>query len=267
LSIQRDSLNNLREQIASGFLIAEHREEGGVHHFILPALEYNAYTISIPDGAEVRKYIASDEFARAKMVPIKIGVALLDLVGFSANADEVQLKMIVRYQCEVRKAIGKFSVTRMLSIGDGTIFIFEDNAISSMPECMMAIDHAIAGFNLDSKWDGVPEIIHRMGAHVGMGYCFRDINRDQNYIGTGVNMAQRISTLVPDMDDQSICFELRSPIYVSIDAKAEYENRGLPAGIRFFDAGVQPVKHGIRVHVYALCRETKESIKIRLPKS
>jgi len=66
LSIQRDSLNNLREQIASGFLIAEHREEGGVHHFILPALEYNAYTISIPDGAEVRKYIAPGRVFRQR---------------------------------------------------------------------------------------------------------------------------------------------------------------------------------------------------------
>ena len=131
-----------------------------------------------------------------------------------------------------------------------------------MPECMLAIDHAIAGFNLDFKWDGVPEILHRMGAHVGMGYCFRDINGDQNYVGTGINMAQRVSTLVPNLDDPQIPLELKSPIYVSGEAKGEFESRGLPPDIGLYDAGMQTVKHGATIHAYAMHRVTVESVEI-----
>lgn len=258
MGVKERQLEELRRQLASGFLIAEHREDNGVHHFVLPALEYSAYTISVPDGPEVRNFLASDEFTRAVMRPVRIGVALLDLVGFSANADETQLKLIVRYQCEVRKAIADFKIARLLSIGDGTIFIFADGDIGSMPECLLAIDHAIGGFNLDFKWDGVPEIVHRIGAHVGMGYCFRDINGDQNYVGTGINMAQRVSTLVPDPDDESVPFDLKSPIYVSEQAKAEFESRGLSTGIVFHDAGTRSVKHGVSVHAYAVGRITME---------
>lgn len=251
MSVATDRMDALRSKIEDGFLIQGHFEKDGVHHFVLPALEYDNYLISVPDCQEVRTFLASGAFQRAQMRPVKLGVALLDLVGFSGNPDEVQLKLIVRYQCEARKAASGFSVSKMISIGDGTIFVFEGDAIHQMPDFLIVLDHAIAGFNLDWKWDGVPEIERRVGVHVGSGYCFRDINGEINYVGTGVNLAQRVSTCVPDPGAHAP-FDLNSPVYVSEAAKQEFESHPLPSGVRFNDAGIRDCKHGLRIRVFAM---------------
>lgn len=182
-------------------------------------------------------------------------MALLDLVGFSKNTDEIQLKLIVRYQCEVRKALRDFEVARTLSIGDGTIFIFEGDQILRMPDCILAIDHAIGGFNLDNRGNGVPEISHRIGVHVGSAYYFLDYNQTPNYIGSGVNIAQRVSTCVPT--ERTPDFHANSTIYVSDDAKNEFERNGVPDYIDFYDVGPQKVKHDEYVHAYAMWRTTR----------
>jgi hypothetical protein len=256
MSVATEALRGLRDQIAAGFLVQDYRVEGGIHHFVLPALEYDHYNISVPDCTEVRSFVASDQFAKARMQPIKLGVALLDLVGFSANPEDVQLRLIVRYQCQVRRAVSGFAISKMISIGDGTIFVFEEAAIGQMPEFLIALDHAIGSFNLDWKWDGVPEIVHRIGVHVGSGYRFLDINGDTNYVGPGVNLAQRVSTCVPD-SGEAVDFKLDSPIYVSEAAKREFELGALPEGVQFNDAGIRDVKHGVRIHVHAMVRVTR----------
>jgi len=256
MGVAQDQLQQLVDQVNAGFLIQGYRKEGGVHHFVLPALEYDSYTISVPDSPDVRSFVASDQFSRARMQPIKLGVALLDLVGFSANPEDVQFKLIVRYQCQVRRAVSRFAISKMISIGDGTIFVFEADSIKQMPEFLIALDHAISSFNLDWKWDGVPEIVHRIGVHVGTGYRFIDINGDTNYVGPGVNLAQRVSTCVPDSAG-GVDFDLNSPIYVSEAAKQEFELSALPDGVQFNDAGVRDAKHGVRIHVFAMVRITR----------
>lgn len=261
MSVQTDMLKKLTNQLDDGFLIAQHWAEEGAHHFVLPALEYSNYVISVPEGPELTAFMASQEFQRAQMRGMKVGVALLDLVGFSANADDTQLKMIVRYQCEIRKAIAQYPVARTLSIGDGTIFVFEEAALPQMASCLLAIDHAIGGFNLDFKGDGVPKICHRIGVHVGNAYCFKDINKDLNYIGTGINMAQRVASCIPD-SGSGVAFKLDSTIYVSEEARTEMLKHVLPDGVIFNDAGIKEAKHGVKLHVHAMFRVTVEKVVV-----
>lgn len=71
MGVEHDQLELLREQIRHGFLIGEYDFGENVHHFVLPALEYDCYMISIPDGPEVRAFLDSSEYHNATMVPGK----------------------------------------------------------------------------------------------------------------------------------------------------------------------------------------------------
>lgn len=95
VTARTEQLDRLEEQLNAGFLVSQYWEKDGVYHFALPALEYSNYIISIPDSPAVRRFVESPSFQRALMHPLNVGVVLLDLVGFSTNPDDTQLKMIV----------------------------------------------------------------------------------------------------------------------------------------------------------------------------
>jgi class 3 adenylate cyclase len=255
MAVADQQLAELRKQIVAGFLISQHTFQSGVHTFTLPALEYGVYQIGVPDGPAVQTFLQSREYHDARMQPFTVGVVLLDLIGFSSQPDETQLMMIVRYQVEVRKVIADFPIRKKISIGDGTIFVFDQSGIGNLPQYMYEIDHALAGFNLDFMGDDVPEIRWRMGVHVGDAYMMRDINGDENYIGTGINLAQRVSACVPD-PGADVAPEASSTIYVSEQAYQAIQAAGIPAGFHFFDAGQKTVKKTILNHVYAMTKVT-----------
>ncbi len=252
MSKAEEQIREMRSQLHEGHKVYEYWKDGSMHHFVFPALEYDDYIISVPDGPEVRKFLSSPEYQDNQMKAVVVGVALLDIVSFSSLPDETQLKLIVRYQQKVREGVNGYSVARMLPIGDGTIFVFEGNQISSMIECLYSVTHAIDGYNLDWSGDDVPEIAYRIGIHVGHAFRAKDINRDHNYVGTGMNMAQRVSTCVPDRNASGLPFFLNSPIYASEEARIELEKRGMPERIAFTDAGHHEVKHGVYIHVHAV---------------
>lgn len=262
MRIEEERTQELKDQIAHGFKISNHSFSDGVHKFIIPALEYDNYEIAIPDGPFVQEFIESDEFVQAQMTAQTFGVALLDIVGFSRNPDEVQLKMIVRFQCEVRKVLKDRRIRSTISIGDGTIFIFEEDEIPNMPQCLYEIDHALAGFNLDFRADGVPEINRRIGVHVGSAYIFKDINGVTNYIGSAINLAQRVSTCVPVPGDRPVQFFANSTVYVSEDAYNAFRAGGCESEFHFEDAGEHKIKHGDTIRVYAMNKVTVETLEI-----
>ncbi|GAJ00466.1 unnamed protein product, partial [marine sediment metagenome] len=237
MSVGQKQINDLKEQISSGFLVSQYTVSDGMHRFILPALEYDKYEIAVPDGPAIREFVNSEEFKKAQMKPHKFGVALLDIVGFSKNPDDIQLKMIVRYQCLVRGVLKDTPVKRIISIGDGSIFVFAEADIPNMPKYLYSVDHALAGFNLDFGADNMPKIEWRIGVHVGRAYVFRDINGQTNYIGTAVNLAQRVSTCVPDSWNNNMDFRAKSTIYVSEEAYNEFVSNGLNEEFDFLDTG------------------------------
>ena len=257
MSVASRQLEELRSQIRAGFLVDEHREEGGVHYFHFPALEHT-YSLGVPASPALQEFMASQEYQDAVMVPVTVGVALLDIVGFSNQPDDVQFKMIMRYQSLIRAAIKGKAIRKLISIGDGTIFVFEEASIPAMPQTLFDLDHELAGFNLDFGNDGVPEINRRIGVHVGTAYRIRDINGDENYIGTAMNLAQRVSTCVPTGEAaEKAAFELQSTIYVSDDAREAFAKAGLPLGFVLNDAGSRAIKHGQTIHVFAMQKHTK----------
>lgn len=259
MCIADKQLEELRSQVQGGFLIQSHKVEGGVHHFCFPSLEHN-YTLGVPESPALRTFLESPEFQDALLVPVTIGVAMLDIVGFSSQPDDVQFKMIVRYQCLVHAALKGKSIRKMISIGDGTIFIFDEDHIGNMPQWLYEIDHELAGYNLDFGNDGVPQIEGRIGLHVGEAYRIKDVNGEENYIGTAVNLAQRVSTCVPTgRDGEQAPFDLQSTIYVSAAAYKVFAQKGIPQGFVFNDAGVKTVKHGEKIHVYAMQKYTDDT--------
>lgn len=254
MELSKKLLKNLKNQLDAGFLISDWSFEKGIYYFTLPALEYENYSMGIPESPEVKSFVESKKFKDFLMKPRKVGVALLDLIGFSSNTDDIQLKMIVRYQCEIRKT--NIPCSKLISIGDGTIFIFEEPHIQDMPKYLFKIDHAIAGYNLDFGLDNVPNISHRIGVHVGKAYLFKDINGDKNYIGSGINMAQRVSTCVPDVINSDVALEANSTIYLSDEAYKEF-TKTTNNEITYYDQGEREVKHGIKIRVYSMQKITK----------
>ena len=235
----QDQLKALKRQFAQGFQFRTHQVVNGVHRFTLPALEFE-YVVEVPDCPEVREFVESAQFNAARLQQHRIAAALLDIVGFSRQPDEQQLLMLVRYQNLVRQALQGVPVRKMISIGDGTIFIFAEPDIVSVPEYLARIDHELAGFNLDIMGDS-PEITWRIGSHVGPAHLFRDINGEENYVGTGVNLAQRVSVCVPNPGDP-VPAELNSTIYVTDDAYHAFQEAGAPGDFVFTDAGPKEVK-------------------------
>jgi class 3 adenylate cyclase len=256
MSVATEALNRLRSQIQAGFLIRGPVIQNGIYSFTLPGLEAD-YTIGVPDSPELQEFLRSHEFENAIMRQVRIGAAVLDIVGFSQLSDEQQFLLIARYQTLVRAVIVGRPVRKLISIGDGTIFVFEEAEIPRMLEHLLAIDHELAGYNLDFGHDGLT-IERRIGVHVGLAYRVRDINGEENYIGTGMNLAQRVSTLVPIGEDYKAApFELKSTLYISQDAANAFRPGGLPYGVELGDAGTKEVKHGVYVHAYAVRRATQ----------
>lgn len=244
-------LAQLREQLSAGFLIGYYEFRNGKHCFGLPALEFNNYLICIPDCDEVKNFVESEDFNRYQMQPKKFGVIFLDLVGFSDYDDETQFKIIVRYQCEVKRIIGQMKIEKCISIGDGTIFIIEDKNIGLIPKYANDIYCSLQDYNAQFLKESGTRIRCRIGVHVGYAYVYYDINKQINYVGSGINIAQRVCSCVPSPDDNTIREEEKSPIYVSKAAYEQFVERGLSKKFEFKDLGERKIKRG-SLHVYAL---------------
>lgn len=256
MNFAKECIQNLKNQINNGFLISDWYKDGNKYIFIIPALEHSNYTIGVPDGKEVEDFFASEIFKKGLMKPVNVGIILIDLIGFSKNPDDTQLKMIVRYQCEVRKAIKEYDVSSLISIGDGTILVFEENNIKDLVNCLLEIKKKITEFNSNFNSNNIPEIDYRIGVHIGNAFRYKDINKEYNYVGTGINIAQRVSTCVPSSNEKNKSNKLNSHIYVSKEAKNELNKYPIPKSVSFFDAREREVKHKVKIHVYALHVDT-----------
>ncbi len=256
MGVSQSQLKELKNQVNAGFKISNYNFENGNHNFFLPSLERD-WEITVPDSEDIQNYIRSEEFEKSRLIPKKFCFALLDIVGFSKHNDETQFKLLVRYQCEIRRALKGIICEKLISIGDGTIFVFPESEIPRIPEYLFSIDHAISGYNLDFSRETGVEISIRIGVHVGNAYVFNDINEEKNYVGTGINLAQRVSTFVPTKLDRRRNFKANSPIYVSENAYQEFRKYCSDEEYSFWDAGDKEDKHGNKIRCYAFHKITK----------
>jgi class 3 adenylate cyclase len=161
--------------------------------FFFQSNEGVEYQIAVPDGHLVQTFLASQEFLQHQRIQKEKGIFLIDLVEFSTLSIDDQLNLLVRYQCELNKALSLFKVEHKISIGDGSIIVLATDEIPNLLKCIQAVTRQFDEYNLDFG-HGVNPIRFRMGINVGLCYDFRDINGDWNIVGPGVNDTQRVSS-------------------------------------------------------------------------
>jgi TolB-like protein/class 3 adenylate cyclase/Flp pilus assembly protein TadD len=181
---------------------------------------------------------SGDTIKTADLRPEIAHLLLLDLVGYSKLLVNEQveyldeLNRIVRETARFRMAEQRGRLVR-LPTGDGMILIFYENPEDPV-QCALEISQALRGS---------PHIQLRIGIHSGPINLIKDVNDRENAAGPGINMAQRV------MDCGDAGHILLSK-HVADDL-AQYRHWGP----YLVDLGECEVKHGMRIHVFNLCKE------------
>jgi hypothetical protein len=193
MSVAEWQLGQLRQQLAAGFTISDYWSRGDAVVFVLGGLEM-PWAVAVRHSPQLLHFMTSEEFLLAQRQECRVTAALLDIIRFSSPSTAFQYDLIVRYQCIIRQAMS--TRCHLIPIGDGTVFVWEGDNTGVMP-CLVNIYRAIEDYNNSFE----ETILWRMGVHVGAAFRFRDINGCINYVGEGLNLAQRVSATV---DDQAL---------------------------------------------------------------
>src|SRR5438309_2893067 len=163
---------------------------------------------------------------------------LLDVVGYSKLLvnDQIeslqQLNQIVRGTDCFRAAEAKDKLIR-LPTGDGMALLFFEN-LEQPVRCALEIAEALRSH---------PEIQVRMGIHSGPVNQIPDVNDRVNIAGAGINVAQRVL----DCGDAG---HILLSKHVADDL-SQYRH-WQPY---LHDLGECEVKHGVRLHLFNLCKD------------
>jgi len=164
---------------------------------------------------------------------------LLDIVGYSKLLVEEQVELvqelteIVRATECFRKAAGKGKLIRVPT-GDGMALAF-----FSSPE-----EPARCAFEISNVLQNRPRIQLRMGIHSGPVNRIRDVNEKTNIAGAGINVAQRV------LDCGDAGHILLSAHIAEDLAEVGHWKAYL------HDLGVCEVKHGLRLHLFNLYKDS-----------
>jgi class 3 adenylate cyclase len=165
-------------------------------------------------------------------------VLFVDIVGFSLNSIDRQtallslLQRIVKESAALVLAQSKDELI-MLPTGDGMALVFLRNAVLAA-KCALEIAASLRHY---------PEIILRMGVHIGPVCRHADIKEEVNVVGGGINTAQRI------MD----CGDAGHILVSHSVAEVLEQFTGWRECLQ--DLGVHRVKHRVRVHLYNVCKD------------
>ncbi len=165
-------------------------------------------------------------------------VLLMDVVGYSKLFVDDQIALlqklnrIVRDSKSFKTAEKNGSLTR-LPTGDGMALLFFDHPESPV-HCALEISQV-------ARTD--PQMQLRMGIHSGPIRQLLDVNDRLNVVGAGIDIAQRV---LDCGDDGHILVSRR----VAEDLRP---NRGWHACLQ--DLGVCEVKHGLKLHLFNLCKD------------
>src|SRR6266487_1482882 len=163
---------------------------------------------------------------------------LIDVAGYSklSNNEQIewlqQLNQIVRSTESFRSAEASGKLNRV-PMGDGMALLFF-NSPEQPVRCALEINRALQDH---------PRIRLRMGVHSGPVNRITDVNDKTNFAGPGINIAQRVL----DCGDAG---HILLSAHVAEDL-AQYRH-WQP---RLHDLGECEVKHGLRLHLFNLCKE------------
>ncbi len=174
----------------------------------------------------------------SKEIPIKepelrtAHILFMDIVGFSKLKSDQQVKTKADLNQIVKDSLHNERLLR-LDTGDGMALAFLDN-----PEAPLEVARKIAP---KVKEAGIPL---RMGMHTGNVYLVEDINQQENIVGGGINLAQRV------MNCGDAGHILASNVFAEAlsEVKEEYERL-------FHYLGRFEVKHGVEIKVYNVYEE------------
>src|SRR6266699_967010 len=174
-----------------------------------------------------------------KEIAFEIGhVLFIDIVGYSKllineQSEQIQkLRQIVRGTEQFRLAEAEGKLLR-LPTGDGGALVFRTS-----PEAPV-----LCALEISKELKNHPDLRVRMGIHSGPVNEITDLNEQANIAGAGINIAQRI------MDCGDAGHILLSK-HVADDL-AHYRH-WQPY---LHDLGEYEVKHGLRLHVFNLCKD------------
>jgi class 3 adenylate cyclase len=165
-------------------------------------------------------------------------VLFMDIVSYSLGSIDEQTELLTMLQ-EIVRETGEYKAAfakgELLSLptGDGMALVFLRDPVSPA-KCALEIaaslkDHA--------------QIRLRMGLHIGPVRRHADIRENMNVVGGGINMAQRV------MD----CGDTGHILVSQQVAEVLQQLRGWGDSLQ--DLGVQEVKHGVKIHLYNLCKD------------
>jgi serine/threonine protein kinase len=165
-------------------------------------------------------------------------VLFTDLVGYSLLPMDQQKEYLEEFQRIVRasprfRAADASGDIISLPTGDGMALAFFGDP-TAPAQCALEV-----AASLKSS----PHLKLRMGVHSGPVYRVADVNANANVAGGGINMAQRVM----DCGDAGHILLSRNVAEV-LDQLRDWRNC-------LRDLGVHEVKHGVKVHLFNLCKD------------
>lgn len=166
--------------------------------------------------------------------PVSATVLSIDIVSYSKEFDESQVRLVETLNSIARAAIAKLNPLKkvLLPTGDGMIIVLPGHSSASALEIAISIHKAIKVKLL--------RLNLRMGIHEGQALILPDVNGRKNIAGNVMNMCQRVMD-VGDADH----------ILVSESAFLSLKNSKQHAHHLFhLQANPVEVKHGVRLNLY-----------------
>ena len=165
-------------------------------------------------------------------------VLFIDIVGYSLGSiDEQSDRLTALQQAVLDSAEYKAALARRelisLPAGDGIALVFFGNPMSPV-KCALEIAASLRSH---------PAVKVRMGLNTGPVRRHADIKEEINVVGGGINIAQRV------MD----CGDAGHILLSENIAEVVQQARGWRECLT--DLGTYEVKHGVKVHVYGLCKD------------
>ena len=165
-------------------------------------------------------------------------VLFMDIVSYSLYSIDEQTELLTMLERIVREtAVYQQASAReeliTLPTGDGMALVFMRDPVSPA-QCALEIAASLRSH---------PEIKLRMGLHTGPVRRHDDIRAGPNVVGGGINIAQRV------MD----CGDAGHILVSQNVAEVLDQLRDWKGSLQ--DLGVHKVKHGVKLHLYNLCKE------------